>query len=267
MPPDNLPAGALIASRLLGAHGITGWFTTRLGEPEAAPHEAFDCNPASRRARRNIARLRRAGMPDAPHQAQQVHGAKAWICAGPGRIHEAEADILIACEPCTPVAVRTADCLPVLLADAEAEVVAAVHAGWRGIACGTITAAIRRMAACGANPARMLASLGPCIGPCCFEIGWECARQLSQVHPQAHTAIRTGKAGNPHADLAALARLQLSAAGLDASHIETIPACTACDPVRFHSHRRDAGHTGRHLAIVWLSGAGARRGASSQPRR
>ncbi len=249
-----LPEGAIIASPLFAAHGLIGWFTTRLGEPDSPRRFAFDFNPAPEnpRWRARLASLRAAGLPALPHQARQTHGTGALQCAGEGRLHDAAADILFTSQAGASVAVRTADCLPVLLADPEAGVVCAAHAGWRGIVASVAPEAVARMRALGASPPRIIASLGPRIGPCCFEVGAECAERLAAAHPSAPDALERLADGRARADLAKLARLQLIGAGLSPAHVEEIDACTACDPRRFHSHRRDKGETGRHLAIAAL---------------
>ncbi len=250
---SRLPEGAIIASALFAAHDAIGWFTTRLGEPDAPPAQAFDFNPDEKngRWRAHLATLCAAGLPDVPHQARQTHGVRALRCTGSGRLHDAEADILLAPQAGVSVAVRTADCLPVLLADPEAGIACAAHAGWRGIVAGVLPEAIAHMRALGAAPRRIIASLGPRIGRCCFVIGEDCAERLAATHPLAPDALNAA-ANGLRADLAQLARLQLTRAGLSDDRIEDMRACTACDARRFHSHRRDKGRTGRHLAIAAL---------------
>ena len=190
------------------------------------------------------------GLTTPPHQALQKHGIDHIICSGRGQIHKTAADILISSEKECPIAVRTADCLPILLADPEKHIIAAVHAGWRGTAQQVIAYAIKIMGQQGADSKHIHASLGPCIGPCCFEIDESCANQLAGSTTNARNAII--RKAKPHADLIAMNIMQLQEAGVSAQHIESDHTCTCCHPDRFYSHRRDHDRAGRHLAVVVL---------------
>lgn len=191
-----------------------------------------------------------AGLTSPPHQAAQEHDTGHIICSGNGHIHKATADILISSEINCPVAVRTADCLPILLADPVNRIIAAVHAGWRGTAKQVVANAVKIMGKQGADLKNIHASLGPCIGPCCFEIEEACASQLINSAPDAGNAIYRKE--KPYADLAAINMMQLQEAGVSDQHIESNYVCTCCNPGHFYSYRRDHGKTGRHLAVVAL---------------
>jgi hypothetical protein len=169
--------------------------------------------------------------------AKQVHGAtllraRAGEC-GAG-------DALFAAEPGLALAIATADCLPVLLASPQG--VAAVHAGWRGLAHGVLAPAIAALGA----PAEVAAWIGPAIGQCCYEVGDEVAQQVADASSIAVT--QPGPRGRPHLDLAAAARHQLEAAGI--SQVELLISCTQCDQ-RLWSYRRDGKGAGRNLAFIW----------------
>lgn len=132
------------------------------------------------------------------------------------------------------LAIRTADCVPILIAHPEFRVVAAVHAGWRGAAQGILAAAVERLAShWNCAPSALLAAAGPAIGPCCFEVGEEVAGQFPSHRVERHP--------KPHLDLPAAVGAQLRASGLAPAGIEILNACTVCDPARFHSFRRDGG--------------------------
>jgi len=245
----------LIRSPMFDALGVTGIFTTRIGGMSEAPFDTFNLgygiNDDEEAVKTNLEMLlNSAGLPVAPHQASQEHGTASLICSGEGAIHPDGADILVACETDCPVAVRTADCLPVLLADPVNGIVAAVHAGWRGTAAGVVIRAVENMCECGADAASIHASLGPSIGPCCFEIGKDTADMLATSVSGAEQAILRSQ--RPHADLPAINAMQLAKAGLEADRIESLHQCTCCHPDLFFSYRRDRGKTGRHLAVVAL---------------
>jgi len=183
----------------------------------------------------------------------QVHGVDILVCQGQGKTHRDRSDILIGVDGAA-VAVRVADCVPVLLADPEAGVIAAVHAGWRGTITQAAIHAVKAMQQHGAKPEHILACIGPSIGPCCFEVDATTANDLSQCCDGAHRFIH--RVGNKvHANLAGINARQLKYAGITQAHIEPMPACTCCDEQRFYSWRRDGKQAGRHLAVVALPNA------------
>lgn len=223
-------------------------FSTRLGGVSAAPYDSLNLgrstgDPATavtENRRRVLAAL--GLLPDRLGTAGQVHGAEVASVSAPG--HAVGCDVLVTRTPGLAIAVTSADCLPILLVSPGA--VAAAHAGWRGIAAGAPRAALAALcAAGGVPPGRVEAHFGPCIRPCCYEVGAEVAHRF----PDAAVS-RVG--GALRLDLAAAARLQLLEAGLPAGALSDTGACTACDATRYYSHRRDAGRTGRHWGIVAL---------------
>ena len=245
-----------ISSRLLAQHGLLGLYSLRGGGVSPPPFDSLNfgsgLGDAQANIEENLHRLcRTAELAARPHQLVQVHGATIRWLAGPGREHPDEADILLSNQSGTALAVRTADCLPLLLADPVSGTIAAVHAGWRGTVAKVAAAAVQEMVAGGADPKTMLASLGPCIGPCCFEISTDVAAQLSGCAPGAEAHIhRTNSTIT--ADLRQINRLQLLNCGLGPERVEQIKECTTCDRTRFFSYRRDGGRAGRHLAVVAL---------------
>lgn len=248
----------LIRSPMLGGLGVSGLFTTRIGGVSKAPFDSFNLGhgigDTETAVAANMAQLvSMAPLPSPPHQARQEHRTGHLLCSGRGETHETEADILIATEQNCPVAVRTADCLPLLLADPVNGIVAAVHAGWRGTAQRIAVRAVELMQEYGAAVTSIHASLGPCIGPCCFAIGEEPASLLAASATGAASAIRRGT--TTYADLTAINTMQLIEAGLADKRIETLHRCTCCHPELFYSYRRERGETGRHLAVVALTNA------------
>jgi polyphenol oxidase len=173
---------------------------------------------------------------------RQVHGTRVVeLPQGDG----AEADAVIAREPGWYCAVLTADCLPVLFADAEGTAVAAAHAGWRGLAAGVLEATVAAMAV---PPARLRVWLGPRIGPEAFEVGPEVLEAFQGRLPQAAAAFRP-LAGSDRlmADLGSLAQQVLE--GLGVTAICDSGLCTVKDPRRWYSYRRD-GVCGRMASLI-----------------
>jgi len=247
---------AFIRSQLMADHGVTAIFSLRQGGISPAPFQQQNFgaglgDPDNHIEHHLRGLARAAALPSTPHQATQVHQTDILYCNGPGRMHAQQADILLTNQANTALAVRVADCLPVLLADPITGIVAAVPAGWRGTAADIVGSAISAMLKRGATRQHLLAWLGPCIGPCCFAIGEETAETLKQSVSGAETCISC--ASGLHADLRGINRLQLHEAGISDAHIESVSACTACDAEHFFSFRRDHGRTGRHLAVVAIA--------------
>lgn len=233
---------------------VRALMTTRHGGVSLPPYDSL--NLASHvgddpRAVAENRRILRRHLPAEPLWLTQVHGAGV---AEAGRdAAGVEADAALARTPGRVCAVLTADCLPVLLCDARASVVAAAHAGWRGLASGVIEATVRAMRI---GPARILAWLGPAIGPDAFEVGEEVRQAFIAQDPLAATAFRPALPGTldgaPRkwlADLYALARLRLKAMGVE--QVYGGYGCTYREAERFYSYRRD-GRTGRMAALIWL---------------
>lgn len=156
-----------------------------------------------------------------------------------------EADGLVTSRAGEVVAVRTADCVPILLVDRRNPVVAAVHAGWRGTVAEIARHAVERASAeFGCRPEEMEAAIGPAIGPCCFEVGDEVAAQFdrSLIHSNA----------KPHIDLIEANRRQLIQAGLRGERIRHAGVCTFCAPEGLHSYRRQGAASGRMLAFAGI---------------
>lgn len=189
-------------------------------------------------------------LPAEPAWLKQVHGVHVVDAAtAAAAAHPPEADASISTRPGVVCAIMTADCLPVLLADADGRVVGAAHAGWRGLAAGVLQATVRAMREVGAG--RVQAWLGPAIGPREFEVGEEVVRAFAGLGAEAATAFRAkpGSPGKHLADLPALARLALAEAGV--VDVAGGTRCTVGEPEDFYSFRRD-GVTGRMASLIWI---------------
>jgi len=192
--------------------------------------------------------VRGAPEPERIVRPRQVHGIDV-AHAEPKGDAPGEADAIVSCVPGLCVAIVTADCVPILLADESVHVVAAVHAGWRGLARGVIPRAVAALRRELAARAPVRAVVGPCIGPCCYEIDQPVVAAMEpRFGNELGGALRTRGGGHALLDLAALARADLVREGLSAEAIGGFPAaCTRCDPERFHSYRRDGARAGRLL--------------------
>ncbi len=166
-----------------------------------------------------------------------------------------DADASYTREPGTVCAILTADCLPVLLCHRDGSVVAAAHAGWRGLAAGVLEATVAAMQI---PPGEVMAWLGAAIGPNAFEVGEEVRTAFIQSHPEAIHAfvptspdspLSTSVAPKWLADLYALARIRLNSCGVTAVYGGDL--CTYTDATRFYSYRRN-GKTGRMASLIWL---------------
>jgi polyphenol oxidase len=225
--------------------------TNRAGGVSHAPYDSFNLathvgdDPAA--VRENRARLRAAlALPAEPLWLKQVHGVAVVDAAQGGT--EPEADGAFAAHPGAVCAVLTADCLPVLLCNRAGTKVAALHAGWRGLAGGVIEAGVKAMGAAGSD---LLAWLGPAIGPANFEVGPEVRAAFVQYDAQAAQAFRAAREGKFLADIYQLARQRLQRAGV--MEVYGGGFCTVTERARFFSYRRD-GATGRMASLIWLAG-------------
>ncbi len=244
-----------LTSKLFAKHHITGIFSERQGGISPAPFDSlnlgFGLGDSDKNIQHNLKQLCTTAKIPIPHRSQQTHSTDYLLCDGAGIQHSKQADILITRSSGCSVAVRTADCLPILLIDPKSGIAAAVHAGWRGTAKNIAHIAIQKMKKFGANSEHILACLGPCITAPCFEIDTDIGDLLCQSHPQAHLHIRYEN-HKAWVNIQAINALQLQSSGVQPANIESIALCTSCLPERFFSYRRDGTQSGRQLAIVAL---------------
>lgn len=226
--------------------------TTRTGGASTGDFASFNLGdhvgdePAAVAA--NRARLRAVlELPAEPRWLRQVHGTKV-IAAGQDAAGR-EADAVIASVPGEVCAVLTADCLPLIFCDAAGRHVAAAHAGWRGLAAGVLEATLGAFAGKGVAPQSLLVWIGPAIGAAAYEVGDDVRGVFLAADPAAADGFSMNTHGRWQLDLVAIARRRLRAAGVRkvfGGHL-----CTASDPSRFFSHRRD-GRCGRQATLVWI---------------
>lgn len=219
--------------------------TTRAGGISVAPWDG--CNLADHvgddpaAVAENRRRLR-AHLPGEPVWLKQVHGVR---CIDAEVAGSNEADAAFTRAPSVVCAVLTADCLPVLLCDMAGSVVAAAHAGWRGLAAGIIESTVRSLDVPGEQ---IMAWLGPAIGPDNFEVGDEVREAFVSHDPQAASAFAQRSNGQWLCDIYQLAQKRLAALGV--CRIASADFCTVRDAERFYSYRRD-GVTGRMASLIW----------------
>ncbi len=280
-------------------------FSTRSDGASRSPADGLDLGlnagkPAAspRRNRRRF--LRALGAEEcALAEVRQIHSTLAYRVERGGRREvvflpcgapspaalsprTARGDALFTDRPGLLVAVRTADCLPVLLADPRRHAVGAVHAGWRGALAGVVEKAAGEMRRLfGSRPGDLLAALGPSIRACCYEVGPEVEEAFCGRFPDGESFFRRvskprGASGRPmdlrwdstpghevletscHLDLVAAARAQLRRAGVPAAHIQVADFCTACRTDLFYSHRKEAARAGRMMALIGIRAPAAR---------
>lgn len=257
-PHAGGPALVLRARTIEATGAARAVFTTRQGGVSGGPYRSLNLSYAVGDARPAVDRNRRlaaAAVGAAPRglvEAQQVHGAAAAVvgAADAGRTIPGVDALLTAC-PDVWLAVHTADCVPVLMVDPGRPAVAAVHAGWRGVAGGTVPAAVARLAdAFGTDPARCVVTLGPAIGGCCYEVDRPVADAMREA-PWWARAARPAAPGKWYLDLREAIRAQLTAAGVRPDHIDVTPGCTRCQPDVYFSYRRERA-TGRMAACIRL---------------
>jgi hypothetical protein len=206
-----------------------------------ADHVGDDPACVAENRRRLAARLNLAAEPA---WLEQVHGTT--VVAAETVLTPVAADAAFTRKPGRPCVVMTADCLPVLLCDRAGTVVAAAHAGWRGLAGGVIGATVARLET---PPRELLAWLGPAIGPDAFEVGEEVRAAFLALDAGNAGCFRPSPAGRWLADLYELTRRQLR--GLGVSAIYSGEFCTFSEPERFFSYRRE-NRTGRMATLIWL---------------
>jgi hypothetical protein len=187
---------------------------------------------------------------------RQVHEASVAL-ASPDRSRpwpRPEADAIVSNDPSAAIAVRVADCVPIVMAEESGRVVAAVHAGWRGMAKRVALAAVQSMQArYGVRPERLIAAVGPCIGPCCYEVGEDThqAFRAAGHHPDllARWFVRQ-PSGRFHLDLWSAIRDQLEGAGVHPSNIHVAELCTKTHADFLHSFRAAGDGAGRMIGVI-----------------
>ncbi len=193
--------------------------------------------------------------PDDLLLVRQIHGATVAL-ATPGRQGWTvpEADAIATDDPSTAVAIQTADCVPILLAEDTGRAVAAVHAGWRGLARRAPVAGVDALLHhFGVRPERLIAAIGPAIGACCYEVGPEVRQAFASAGHDRDLLDRWFEprpGGRFHLDTVAAARGQLEGAGIPPPRIHAAGLCTQTHADVFHSYRADGPRAGRMAAVI-----------------
>jgi YfiH family protein len=236
--------------------GVQSAFSLRVGGTSPPPwdslnvgvHVGDDLDAVARNRHRLCEAL---ALPSQPWWLDQVHGTTVATFEQPPSSAEAAAtavrpvaDAAVTRAAGVVLAIQVADCLPVLLTDDQGSVLGAAHAGWRGLAAGVIERTVEAM---GVPGSKLRAWLGPSIGPAFFEVGPE-VREAFLAAGDSTGAFAPNPQGRWQCDLPALARARLQR--LNVTRIAGGDWCTAADPVRFFSHRRDQ-RTGRMAALLW----------------
>jgi YfiH family protein len=182
----------------------------------------------------------------------QVHGTEVVTVTAPWPAGAGpRADAMVCAIPGLALGIVTADCAPVLLADAEAGVVGAAHAGWRGAVAGVLEATVAAMRRLGARPGRMVAAIGPCIGPESYEVAADLRDAVLSAGRQDERFLLAGRPGHWQFDLPGYCAARLARAGVAT---ERIAADTAADAERFFSHRRRTlngeGPIGHQISVI-----------------
>jgi len=237
------------------AHGI---FTRRGGQSQSpwaslnTGHSVGDDPDAVEINHRLICEALGFSVADlvSPHQ---VHGANVAVVGvqDRGQVIE-ETDALITDQPGGLLMLRFADCTPVWMYDPVHRAIGLAHAGWRGTAAGTVRETVQAMAsAFGTHPRDVLAGIGPAIGPCCYEVGPDVARAISETFPEMASQVLEARGETKwHLDLWTANCEHLRRAGV--TQVEVAGVCTACHTDEWYSHRAEHGRTGRIGALLGL---------------
>ena len=259
---NNAKPGGPMVSALLDRFGFRHGFFTRYPGHSAGPFAAanfgtsagddpdvVDRNFAEAAAWLGVCRERVVVV-------HQVHGVQTYLARMPVTRTESQgvhADAVLSVSPEIACGVRSADCVPVLLADMVSGAGLAVHAGWRGVAQNIVQHAIRdasrSLADLGQQPCQWLAAVGPHIEQCCFEVDTPIAETLAQCAPLEQVVVSV-PGRKPHVSLRRILHYQLRQAGVAADHIDHIAGCTKHNPEQFFSYRRDGAVSGRHLSAI-----------------
>jgi len=249
---------------LLTAAGVSSQgFTTRHEGVSRPPYNSLNLGTSTLDALHNVEGNRRllvhafGGSPERFVAVNQVHGLDLLVIDSPNpdylHFQRLECDGIITNQREVMIAVSVADCAPVLLLDPERKVIAALHAGWKGTAgniCGKGVAAMVDIF--GSDPDRILAAVGPAIGPCCYEVDLPVVEAFRNQGGGYERFAEPSAAGRWRLDIPAAIVAQLRAAGLSAHNIEVATQCVSCTHELFFSYRRDKGETGRQMGFIML---------------
>ncbi|GAA2414852.1 peptidoglycan editing factor PgeF [Streptomyces glaucosporus] len=240
-----------------GAHFA---FTDRWGGVSAAPYDELNLggavgdDPGAVRTNREMAAKALGLDPASVVWMNQVHGRDVAVVRGPWGTGDVPCvDAVVTDRPGPVLAVLTADCVPVLLADPVAGIAGAAHAGRPGLVAGVVPAVVEAMASLGADPARVVARIGPSVCGLCYEVPERMREEVAAVVPEAYATTRRG---TPAVDVGAGVRAQLARLGVPEPPRPSVCTLESRD---HYSYRREK-VTGRLASYVWLDGTGTRQG-------
>jgi YfiH family protein len=245
-----------LESALLRGAGFRHAFFTRHGGVSVGAYSSLSFSVAAGDSEANVKHnLERAAAelgvaPSRIHFLSQVHGRVAHILSGDevqSELIQREGDALVSRAPGLACAVRSADCVPVLLADRRSGAVAAAHAGWRGAVAGIVSSAVDALRTIAPNP-DLIAAIGPHISLAAFEVSEDVAQTLAFASRDPGIVDRSR--AKPHVDLRRMLRAELHALGLAHGDIDDVRGCTVLQPEHFFSFRRDGKASGRHLSAI-----------------
>lgn len=245
-----------LESRLLRAEGFRHAFFTRNGGVSSGAYRSLSFSVAAGDTKENVrTNLERAALALGVDVGRvfflsQVHGRETHALHGDetaASVLEREGDALASRFAGVACGVRSADCVPVLIADRRGGAVAAAHAGWRGTVRGVLTSAVETVRAL-APAADLIAAIGPHISQAAFEVSHEVAEEIASASLDSDVVDRSR--AKPHVDLRRVLRAELRALGLAETAIDEVPGCTVLEPARFFSFRRDGKQSGRHLSAI-----------------
>ncbi|MFZ5889935.1 MAG: peptidoglycan editing factor PgeF [Myxococcota bacterium] len=253
----NLHASDLLTSPLLTRAGFRHAFFTRRGGVSKNEFASLNFSVAVGDDAANVdENLWRAAQAlgvgrGRVYFASQVHGVDA-TCAEPSIAFEdfvcREADVVFGHSPEVACGVRTADCVPILLAAERSGHVAAVHAGWRGVVRGAVQAGLAALGRASGDVSDVIAAIGPHISLSAFEVSEDVAAELVAASPDPDVVERSR--ARPHVDLRRIVHAQLETRGISRTRIDDVWGCTYSEPDRFFSFRRDGKRSGRHLSAI-----------------
>lgn len=241
--------------------GVPHAFSTRLGGVSSLPHLS-SLNLGENRGDdpENVGRNLDLFLAPIGHSrdtavwAAQTHSLSVRrVCAADGGKCFADTDGFVTADPGVALIVKIADCVPILLWEPDAGVIAALHAGWRGTGGGICAVGVERMREMGADPRKIRAAIGACIHACCYEVQADFVDALTALAGRrlAESCL-CRRDGKIYADLPGLNRRILLESGISEEKIDQNPACTCCQPKRYFSHRASGGLRGTMGAAIAL---------------
>ena len=255
MPTSALPSESYLQSSLLNAAGFRHAFLTRKGGCSDGVFSSLSFALGSGDSDENVREnLRRVGKTleiadDKIYFLSQVHGISYHIAhssESQSAVQSKQGDIVLSHDPKAAAAIRTADCVPILLACRATGWVAACHSGWQGCVRGAASHSVKLLQEQGAR--ELIAAIGPHISKQAFEVDEDVAAQLCHASPDKDIVDRSNI--KPRVDLRRMVRAQLITAGVKDENIDDVFGCTLSEPERFFSFRRDKNPSGRMLSLI-----------------